>query len=301
MVFVWGLNYSLMKQAFQQVPFMAFNALRFTVASVVFAAGIAATRWRVRRQTGPVDRTFYTVEPPTRRDWIDFVWLGLVGHCGYQLCWAGALTMTSASNGALIIGATPIVVTTASALLGHERISPRHWLGIAISLLGIYFVVGYGATSEGSSVKGDLLMVLAVGCWAVYTLGGSRLMARHSPLYVTGMTIVIGTVAYVLIALPSLLQVEWHEVDSRLWALLFFVAIFPVNIAYIVWHSAVHRLGAARTSIYSNLVPIVAIGFAAAWLREPLTWRKALGVGAVLAGVALTRLVSPSPPVAIEE
>ena len=79
------------------------------------------------------------------------------------------------------------------------------------------------------------------------------------------------------------------------------LAIFPVNIAYIVWHSAVHRLGAARTSIYSNLVPLVAIGFAALWLREPLTWRKGLGVAAVLAGVALTRLARPSPPVAIEE
>jgi drug/metabolite transporter (DMT)-like permease len=301
MVLVWGLNYSLMKQAFQQVPFMAFNALRFSIASVVFAAGIAATRWRVRTRGPSVDRTFYTVERPTRRDWFDLTWLGIVGHCGYQLCWAGALTMTSASNGALIIGATPIVVTTASALLGHERISPRHWLGIAISLLGVYFVVGYGAPSEGTSVKGDLLMVLAVGCWSIYTLGGSRLMTRHSPLYVTGMTIVIGTAAYVVIALPSLLRVEWRQVDPRLWGVLLFTAIFPVNVAYIVWHSAVHRLGAARTSIYSNLVPLVAIGFAAVWLREPLTWRKALGVGAVLAGVALTRLARPSPAVAIEE
>jgi O-acetylserine/cysteine efflux transporter len=144
-------------------------------------------------------------------------------------------------------------------------------------------------------------MGLAVGCWAVYTLGGRRLMERHSPLYVTGVTIVIGTVAYAIIALPSLLRVEWRAVDPRLWGLLLFVAIFPVNIAYIVWHAAVHRLGAARTSIYSNLVPLVAIAFAVIWLGEPLTWRKVIGVAAVLAGVALTRLARPSPPVAIEE
>ena len=47
MVLVWGLNYSLMKYAFRFVPPMAFNALRFTIASVVFLGVIAVTRQRV--------------------------------------------------------------------------------------------------------------------------------------------------------------------------------------------------------------------------------------------------------------
>jgi O-acetylserine/cysteine efflux transporter len=290
MVLVWGLNYSLMKQAFEQVPFMAFNALRFTVASVVFAVLLAVTRRRARRPGAVVDPAFYTRAPVTRRDRLDLIWVGLLGHCGYQLCWAGALTMTSASNGALIIGATPVVVTTASMLLGHERISRRHWLGIAISLAGIYFVVGYGSVHEGASIKGDLLMGLAVICWTIHTLGGGRLMTRHSPLYVTGLTIVYGTIAYVVFALPSLLRLQWSAVDARLWVVLVYAAVFPVNVAYMVWYAAVKRLGASRTSIYSNMVPLVAIAFAAIYLGEPLTMYKVLGVAAVLAGVALTRM-----------
>jgi drug/metabolite transporter (DMT)-like permease len=291
MVVVWGLNYSLMKQAFEQVPFMAFNALRFTVASLVFVVLLAVTRWRARRPGAALDPAFFTHAPVTKRDRLDLIWVGLLGHCGYQLCWAGALTMTTASNGALIIGATPVIVTTAAMVLGHERITARQWLGIAISLAGIYFVVGYGSVQAGATLKGDLLMGLAVVCWTIHTLGGGRLMTRHSPLYVTGLTIVYGTIAYVVFALPSLLRLQWGAVDSRLWVLLVYAAVFPVNIAYMVWYAAVKRLGASRTSIYSNMVPLVAIGFAALYLGEPLTPQKVLGAAAVLAGVMLTRMV----------
>ena len=49
------------------------------------------------------------------------------------------------------------------------------------------------------------------------------------------------------------------------------------------------QIGSARTSAYSNFIPIVAMASAAIFLGEPIGWRKMLGAGAVLAGVALTR------------
>jgi drug/metabolite transporter (DMT)-like permease len=52
----------------------------------------------------------------------------------------------------------------------------------------------------------------------------------------------------------------------------------------------VQRLGPARTSIYSNAIPIVALVTAAVWLHEPITPTKAIGAAAVLTGLFLTRL-----------
>jgi drug/metabolite transporter (DMT)-like permease len=301
LVIVWGMNYSLMKRAFEEVPFMAFNALRFGLASAVFLAGIAVARRRAHEAPGTLDPVFYTRTPPTGRDWFDFAWLGLVGHCGYQLCWTRALTVTSASNGALIIGAAPVAVATLSALLGHERITRTHWMGVALSLLGIYFVVGRGADTPGGSLTGDLLMFAAVGCWAVYTLGGSRLMSRHSPLYVAGITTTIGTLGYALLAVPSFGRVEWTSVSVTVWGLLVFSALFAVNIANVVWYAAVKRLGAARTAMYANVIPLVAMAIAVIWLSEPVTRWNLFGAAAVLAGVLLTRLARPpsdtTPPV----
>ncbi len=75
--------------------------------------------------------------------------------------------------------------------------------------------------------------------------------------------------------------------------------MFVLCLAYLIWYGAVQKIGMARTSIYSNLVPIAAMSVAALWLGEPMTPQKLLGAALVLGGVALTRirlpLVSPGP------
>ena len=39
-------------------------------------------------------------------------------------------------------------------------------------------------------------------CWALYTLGARPLMARHSPVGVTALSMLIGTMLYVPLAAP---------------------------------------------------------------------------------------------------
>jgi len=291
MVLIWGVNYSVIKRAFTQIPPQPFNALRLSLASLVFLAAIRAAR-RQARARGGASSALYTPEQLTTRDRLDLLWLGLVGHCAYQICFASGVAATSVSNAALIIGATPVVVAIASAGLGRERISRWHWLGAAVSLFGIYFVVGHGSSFGGPTFHGDLLMIVSVVCWAIYTLGASRLIKRHSPLYVTGVTMAIGTVPYVLIALPQLAYTNWSQVSGWTWTALVLSALLALNVAYLIWYIGVQRIGAARTSMYSNVVPIVAMAVAALWLGEPLTGARIAGAAAILTGVGLTRIRS---------
>jgi drug/metabolite transporter (DMT)-like permease len=289
MVVIWGANYSLMKYAFRDMAPLAFNALRLSLGSALLLGTIRAVRRIVAAEGGTTSPTFYTAAPLTARDRRDLVWLGLVGHTGYQLCFATGVSLTTASNGALIIGVSPVAVGLTSVLLGHERPKPLHWAGVLLSLLGVALVVGKGASFGGGTWRGDLLMLVAVACWTVYTIGGSRLMARHSPLYVTGVTMAIGTVPYVLIAMPSLIATAWTAVSVGTWLALVASATLALGVCYIVWYAGVRELGPSRTAIYSNVIPIVAIVIAAIWLGEPLTAVKLAGASAVLAGVLLTR------------
>jgi drug/metabolite transporter (DMT)-like permease len=290
MVLIWGANYSVIKRAFQEIPPQPFNAVRIILASGVFWAAIRSAR-RFARAGDPARSTiFYTPSALTPRDRWDLLWLGLVGHCAYQFCFVGGVAITSVSNAALIIGTTPVVVAILSAALGRERIRANHWIGAAISMSGIYFVVGRGASFGGATLSGDLLIMVSVCCWAAYTLGAGRLMARHSPLYVTGMTMAIGAVPYVLLTVPAILRTNWAAARPVTWVMLVLSALLALNVAYLIWYIAVKRIGPARTSIYSNLVPIVAMGFAALLLGEPVSRAKLLGAAAVLGGVFLTRL-----------
>jgi drug/metabolite transporter (DMT)-like permease len=296
MAVFWGTNYAIVKAAFREIEPQAFNALRMSVASLIFLAALAAVRLRARwsperiARDGPIATVFYTSAVITARDWRALALLGLIGHCGYQYFFMGGLSRTSVANSSLMIGATPVLVALISAVLGIERIGRLHWIGAALSLTGIYLVVGQGFALGSHSALGDLLMFVAVCCWAIYTIGSRPLMERHSPLGVTGFSMIIGTLIYLPLAIPSLRSVHWERVSLATWGWLVYSAVFALCISYTIWYAGIRQLGSARTSIYSNFVPIVAMLTALVVLHEPIGIRKIAGAAAVLAGVALTRI-----------
>ncbi|MEO8480761.1 MAG: DMT family transporter [Acidobacteriota bacterium] len=293
LVLIWGINYSLLKRVFQDMDPRAFNVLRFGLASAVLLTGVVAAR-RLARSGRAVDPVFLTPGPLTRRDRFDLIWLGVIGHCVYQWCFSGGLPRTSVSSSALIMATTPVIVSTASALMGHERLRPLHWLGIAVSLTGVACVVSAGADHSGDSLSGDALMGAAAVCWAMFTFGGSRLMTRHSPLYVSAVTTAIGTCIYTVFAVPAVRSIDWAAVTPGIWGAVAFSGLLSIAASYLIWYAAIQRLGPARTSIYANMVPIAAMAIATMWLREPVSARKIIGAAAVLTGVVLTRLARPA-------
>jgi drug/metabolite transporter (DMT)-like permease len=66
--------------------------------------------------------------------------------------------------------------------------------------------------------------------------------------------------------------------------------VLALSVSHIIWYTGVQRLGSARTSVYSNLVPVVAMAIAAVWLREPIGAAKIAGAALVLTGLLLTRV-----------
>jgi drug/metabolite transporter (DMT)-like permease len=289
MTIIWGTNFSIVKHAFAQMDPQAFNAVRMLIASAAFLAIIASAR-RLRGTGGRLVSVVVTPAPITRRDWVALVLLGLVGHAGYQYFFIGGLARTSVANSSLMLAATPVVIALISAAMGHERIGRLHWLGAALSVFGIYLVVGHGASGGGASVTGDAMMFGGVICWAIYTLGSRHLMLRHSPVGVTGVSMAIGTLIYVPLVAGNLRAIDWGAVTGSTWCALIYSALFALCVSYTIWYVAVREIGSARTAVYSNLVPIVAMVTAVVMLGERLTVPRVLGAAAVLLGVALTRV-----------
>jgi drug/metabolite transporter (DMT)-like permease len=294
MTLIWGTNFSIIKSAFTEIDPQAFNAVRMITASAVFLVIIAGIRRWPARESEPADDSFasifHTPAPITSRDWLGLAGLGLVGHFLYQIFFIGGLARTSVANSSLMLASTPVVIALLTAVLGHDRVSRLHWIGAALSMLGIYIVVGHGVSVDNQALVGDLMMFGGVCCWAVYTLGARQLMVHHSPVGVTGISMTIGTLPYALVMWPKLRAVDWGSLSVATWGALVYSALFALCVAYTIWYVAVRQIGSARTSVYSNVVPLVAMLTAVAFLGEPLSASKILGAGAVLTGVALTRV-----------
>jgi drug/metabolite transporter (DMT)-like permease len=84
MVVIWGVNYSVIKHAFAEIPPQPFNAIRITLASSMFLLAIRFARRRAGQPAAAISTAFFTPAPLTSRDFWDLIWLGLIGHCAYQ-------------------------------------------------------------------------------------------------------------------------------------------------------------------------------------------------------------------------
>ena len=120
--------------------------------------------------------------------------------------------------------------------------------------------------------------------------GESAPMARMSPLVVTGYSMAIGCVFYLPFAWPAIRRVGWGSVSSHAWWAVALSAVFALCVAYMIWYTALERIGNTRTSVYSNMVPIAAMLVAWLWLGERIGPSKLAGAAAILIGVALTKI-----------
>jgi drug/metabolite transporter (DMT)-like permease len=272
---IWGFNFSITKSAFDQIPPLPFTAIRFAISSLLL--------WLVLR----VVEAPAKLPPGALRQ---LVLLGLVGNTLYQLAFMLGLARTTASNSALILSTVPTVVAVFAGALGLERITVRMRWGIALGMLGVVLVIATrGVGFDRGTFTGDLLSVLAVLCWAGYTVGLRRVPQGVSPLRVTTITTIAGTPGLVLVGLPGVLRLEWEAVSPRAWLAVAYASILSLVVAYLLWNRSVKAIGAARTAIYMCLTPVVAV--LGAWLLLGERPHPLQGIGAafIITGVLLTR------------
>jgi drug/metabolite transporter (DMT)-like permease len=294
---IWGCNYAVVKTGLREIPYLGFNALRLSIASILFLAVLAFARpGAAGDDSRPAGGRFFpSARTIPRRDWLAILALGAIGHFIYQLGFIGGLVLTTVANSSLIIGCSPVVVTALAVAVGQERVSKRYWLGAALSLVGVYLVVGAGASVSRDSLVGDLVTLGAVCCWAVYVIWSRALMQRHSPLVVTGYTMAAGTLMYLPFGYPSLAALDWGRVSAVAWSALVTSAVFALFVAYLIWHTSIQRIGNIRTAMYSNLTPILALTTAVVFLGDHVGPRETAGAVAILIGVAVARLTSTEP------
>jgi len=272
---IWGLNFSVTKAAFDQIPPLPFTAVRFIIASLLLWLVVRAVEGPARLPPGALRL---------------LIILGVVGNTFYQLAFTVGLARTSATNSALILSTVPTVVAVFAGALGLERITPRMRWGIALGTLGVFLVIATrGVEFSLGNLTGDLLTVLAVLFWAGYTIGLRRVPPEVSPLRVTMITTIAGTPGLVLAGLPGSLRMNWGQVSLEGWLAVGYASVLSLVVAYLLWNRSVKAIGGTRTAIYMCITPLVAV--LGAWLLLGERPHPLQGIGAIfiITGVLLTR------------
>jgi drug/metabolite transporter (DMT)-like permease len=273
---IWGGNFSVSKFAMGQLGPLAFSGIRFTLASVLLLL--------IARRAGVMTRL------PPRTLWA-LAGLGVVGNTIYQTAFMTGLSLTSATNSAMIIASLPVEVALLGSLLGIERATLATWLGVALGTAGVALVVSAGRGDlhfHAGSLRGDLLVLAATFCWASYTVGVRRVGAGVDPLQITAITATAGAPGLLLLGLPRLFRQDWGAVTLKSWGALAYAALLALVLAYVLYNRAVQGIGTARTALYNCITPLVAMLIAWITLGEVPTGVQLIGVALVIAGVIVS-------------
>lgn len=275
MATIWAVNFSVVKFATQIFTPLAFTGLRVAMATVVLIAIGVASRspW------------------PARRDILILLGIGVIGHGVYQLLFVEGLSRTRAGHAALIVAAAPAFIMVASRLRGIERVKRKMLVGIVLSVVGVGLIISDSASGSAgdATLAGSLLMVAAVLSWTTFTVLLQPYTLLYSPLKLSAITMVGGMLPLLVVSGPALAETQWSAVPLAAWVAVFYASIGSMVIAYLFWYRGIKLLGPTRTSVYSNIQPVIALAIAWIFLNEVPTLWQAIGTGTIITGVLFTR------------
>ena len=238
---------------------------------------------------------FFVRHQPTRLPKLKFqqipilILLGLSGVFVYNVFFFLGLQTISASRAGLIIALNPVAIALGSKLLFGEKLTPLKLIGIIISLLGVALIITDGnlntLLSEGVG-KGELFILGCVGSWGVYSLAGKQAMKQLSSLAATTYAIWVGAIALLPLAIWEQSQ-ELSSTNLLTWLSLLYLGVLGTVVAFNWYYEGIQTIGAAKASIFINLVPIFAVIFGVIFLQESVTSILMVGGSLVIAGVFL--------------
>jgi len=228
-----------------------------------------------------------------KRDVPIFILLALFYPLTYFIAESIGLTMIHASLAAVIISMIPLVVPVGAYLILNERVTTFNIIGILISFMGALIIIMNKDFSLSAEPVGLLLMLLAVFCAVGYTIIVKKLTERYNAYSITTYQNIFGALMFLPLFLVFDLK-EFAVADHSLKAILNlgYLAIFGSSLASIFFTYCVRNIGATRTEIFTNLIPVFTAIFAWYMLGEELGPKKIVGIAVVLTGLFLSQLKS---------
>jgi drug/metabolite transporter (DMT)-like permease len=271
----WGGNIVLGRGMADIIPPVSFAFWRWTLAFVI----LLPFTWRTARQDWS----------RVVKSWKIMCALSILGVSFFNTMLYTAVHTTTAINGAMIQSTMSAVIILATLVMFKERISRLQILGVSICISGAFVVIlrGQWNTLLGMSfAPGDILMMGAVVLYALYSALLRKRPAIHQLsflIYTFGLGIIFLLPLYIWeLAGSTTVTLTFEVVMSIL-----YVALFPSIVAYFCWNRGVEVLGANRTGLFINLIPVFASILAILFLGETLRAFHIIGMALIFGGMIL--------------
>ncbi len=260
--FVWSGNFIVARAVIKDIPPVALAFFRWLTAVIVilpFAWKHILPAWVVVKQ----HKSYFF--------WVSFTGISLFNTLVYV---AGH---TSTAINLALIGTTSSPVM--SVILAHyflkEHINWQRVLSIVLCISGILFLLSKGSLHNLFHLhftSGDGWVLLAAFSFAVYNILVRKKPAEISPLGFLFFIFLIGTI----LLLPAYLiesafskPINW---SFNTVAVFFYLGAGASVLSFLLWNRSIREMGAGRTALFGNLIPVFSTIEAVMLLGEKITY-----------------------------
>ena len=269
---IWSGNTVVTKAASGIIEPASISFYRWLIAFVILIPFIGPSAWKNRRLVLAHGHKLAA--------------LGMLGMVIYQSLAYEAARTTSAVSMGVLVALMPLVSTLLASALAAERLTVARIVGGLISLAGLVYLTARGdlsVLSHGGFHIGDGLMIIAILANSLY---GVLLKRWALPLSLWQQLFwQIGFATLALLPIWLFSNISPITVNSL--PLVLYAAIPTSLLAPFLWMMAIRDLGAGRSSLFINLLPVLIAALAYVFLGEALHLYHVIGGGLALIGVAI--------------
>ena len=181
-----------------------------------------------------------------------------------------------------------------ASFLTDEKIDSKKLGLIFLALFGVLLTVTGGDIDVLFSLgfnKGDMIMVGAMLCFAIYGVYSRRATSRYSPLLVTGYVFLFGLIQITPLMLMEGVLGDVLSYSLEAWGAVVFMAVFSSVLGYLIQQVTIKKIGVNKSSIFINFVPIFTILFSYLVLGETVTIINLASAALIITAVYLNSIL----------
>jgi drug/metabolite transporter (DMT)-like permease len=207
-----------------------------------------------------------------------------------QFLYLEGMRYTTPANGALLYGMTPAFVFLLALTVHRERLSAWKTVGIVVAFCGVALIMAeHGAKLELDHTQGNVLVLIAVVAWSLFTFLGQPLVRKYGALRVTGLNMMIGTLIYLPFALTLFDTKSIPTINTLHWEEILYLGIVASVFNYLLWFYALGKLETTKVAIFQNLQPVMTVIMALILGKALLTAQLLAGGSLAMLGVLLVQ------------
>lgn len=274
-VIIWSGNFVIARGIIHQVPPGTLAFYRWLTAAIILLPfawkQVRTHRAEIKKATGYL------------------FWTALSGVTLFNtLVYIGAHYSTAINLALIGTTSSPVMAIILARIFLKERLDLLKISGVILCIAGVLFLLVRGDLTNLwhlSFTRGDGWVLMAALAFAIYNTMVKKKPSGIPPMAFLWVIFAMGAV----LLIPFFVWESYHyppvEWNSNLLWIMLYLGLGTSVISFICWNKAIGYLGAGRTALFGNLIPVFSSMEAALFLHEHFGWMHLVSMGLVFAGI----------------